>query len=228
MWIFIFRKIRSYNNWSGPGSKKEQWETCILNVESSSYSKFVFQQLGRIVSARLWTKATQNTMKQSSCAYISPTPACAVDFWNQMEERCACKMESGALKVQKTGAEHLLGHWAQKQDSAIHKARFICVQSVPHLHEAHLWLRCLSHLCIPAPFVKRLKEKHHRTVRIPRGSSLWWDFPWSYKWLFTRVKHQCWPYPQLSPQTGSEVGAWDLLMHKLCKTLENSPTKLRH
>lgn len=99
MWIFIFRKIRSYKNWSGPRSKKEQWETCILNVESSSYSKFVFQQLGRIVSARLWPKATQKTMKQSSCAYISPTPACAVDFWNQMEERCACKRGS----VQKTG-----------------------------------------------------------------------------------------------------------------------------
>lgn len=45
-------------------------------------------------------------MKQSSCAYISPTPACAVDFLEPNGGKVCMQKRVSSEK----GAEHLLGH----------------------------------------------------------------------------------------------------------------------
>lgn len=45
----------------------------------------------------------------------------------------------------------------------------------------------LSHRYVPAPFINRIKEKCHRATRTAWGSSTWWDFPQSNKWLFTKA-----------------------------------------
>lgn len=73
-------------------------------------------------------------------------------------------------------AEHLLGHWAHKQIPAIHKARFICVQSVPHPSEAQLWLRCLSPL-YSSTFCQETKRKMSQNCKNSKGLISVMGFP---------------------------------------------------